>query len=335
MQNSAQKKEPTPQLLLATVKLLRKTLVFHRNWSGNILAKAILDDPPVEVEKHEAAKKIQRWWLRLRRPLHEAAKKIWHWWLRMRTPLESMLSGAEESMLSGAEESMLSGAEESMLSGAEVFLLSKEDAPAPSPKSKGFNAIVFGQSPLRLLCNTPYACFLERCSKDDLIAYMKETFREPTDMMNFASAWTEKGDFFLSGEKNLRLDFSALVEERFPNVCGTGTMDSCGSNIFRIVRFCHLERDTLPASENIFKNRFRKALSGFKHKEREAWFLSFMEKFHNNVYANNLKRIKEERKENNKKLRRIEKDLKNVALRIENEKKNAILLFFDLFIIEL
>ena len=271
--------------------------MFHRNWSGNILAKAILDDPPVEVKKHEAAKKIQRWWLRLRRPLHEAAKKIWHWWLRMRTPLESMLSGAE------------------------VFLLSNEDAPAPSPKSKGFNAIVFGQSPLRLLCNTPYACFLERCSKDDLIAYMKETFREPTDMMNFASAWTEKGDFFLSGEKNLRLDFSALVEERFPNVCGTGPMDSCGSNIFRIVRFCHLERDTLPASENIFKNRFRKALSGLKHKEREAWFLSFMEKFHNNVYANNLKRIKEERKENNKKLRRIEKDLKNVALKSKMKKK--------------
>lgn len=283
MQQMGEKKNPTPKLLLATIKLLRKTLVFHRDWSGNILAKAVFDNAPVEIEKHEAAKKIQLWWRRLRSAV----------------PLESMLSGAE------------------------VFLLSKEDAPAPSPKNKGFTAIVFGQSPLRLLCNTPYACFLERCSKDELIAYMKETFREPTtDMMNFASAWTEKGDFFLSGEKNLRLDFSALVEERFPNVCGSGPMDFSGSNIFRIVRFCHLERDTLPTTESIFKHRFRKALSGLKHKEREAWFLSSMTDFRNKVYGNNVfvsKKINDERKEVHKTLRSVEEALKAVALEIKEE----------------
>ena len=285
MQEPIKKKNPTPQLLLATIKLMRKTLVFHRDWSGNILAKAIFDKAPVEVEKHEAAKKIQRWWK-----------------LRSKIFLESMLSGAE------------------------VFILSKEDASAPSPKSKGFSAIVFGQSPLKLLCNTPYACFLERCSKDELIAFMKDTFREPTDMMNFASAWTEKGDFFESSEKkNLRLDFSALVKERFPNVCGSGPMDSCGSNIFRIVRFCHLERDTLPTNESIFKNRFRKALSGLKRKDLEAWFLLFMEEFRNNICGSNfpLRKIKDKRTEIYKQLKSVEKALQIVALQIEKERRTS------------
>ena len=287
MQETSKKETPTPQLLLATIKLLRKSLVFHRDWSGNILAKATFDSAPVKIEKHEAAKVIQCWWR-----------------LRKNIPLESMLSGAE------------------------VFLLSKEVAPAPSPKSKGskkkgFSAIVFGQSAVKLICSTPYTCFLERCSKDELIAFMKRTFREPTtDMMNFASAWTEKGDFFASGGKNLRLDFSALVEERFSNVSGSGSMDSCGSNIFRIVRFCHLDRDTLPFSENIFKNRFCKAICGLKRKDRDKWFLLFMEDFRNNVYGSNCffsKKIKKERLELNKKLQSVQKSMESVSLEIDEK----------------
>ena len=287
MQETTESQTQKSTLLLASIKLLRKTLVFHRDWSGNMFAKAIFDSAPVEMKKVEAA------------------KKIWHWWCRRKVALESMFGGAE------------------------VFFFSRGNSGASSRKTKGFSAIVFGQSPLRLLCNISYTCFIERCTKQDLISFMKDTFKEPnTDIMNFASAWNHRGNFFESDDekKNLRLDFSALVEERFSNVNGSGRFDSCEeANIFRIVRFCHLQRDTLPKSIKIFKSRFKNSVTGLKRKDTDDWIDNFTTEFKNSVsgsFATSVEKKKNEIKKIRANLKKLEKELQTVVNEIEKLKKN-------------
>lgn len=212
---------PNPQLLLATIKLLRERMVFHRSWSGDIVAKAVLDSAE-DVEE---------------------------------VPLE-----------------------DSTVSAAEVSILSRRRSKgAKKRKKKQVRAIVFGQTPLKLLADTPYTFFVEPSTLKDLLCFYKEAFRDGEYAYNLSSAYgAKKGseddkDFFKSGKKNLRKDPAALLKKRFTDCAGAGAYDEGETTIFRLVRFCHLERDTLPRSYASFMARFPQRAIGLKQQHYKVW----------------------------------------------------------------
>ena len=146
-------------------------------------------------------------------------------------------------------------------------------------------AIVFGESPVKL-CRHPYTCFVVRSSLPKLKEFYTNAFDGGKDAIYFRSAYRAKnpiGDFFTAvshtirdgkrhkTEKDLREDVDALFEHRFTHVVRGNEGDGKPSQIFRLVRFDRLVRDTIPMNYATFIRRFPQKYIGMQANCHTEW----------------------------------------------------------------
>ena len=126
---------------------------------------------------------------------------------------------------------------------------------------------------------------MERCSLEDLVDFYKENFGEDGQYaFNFSSAYRAKKtsgmlDNFFSGKeihkddgltvvRSLRKDPKKLFQTHFASeISGTNGL----ANIFRIVRFSHIERDAFPQTISTIRKRFPASVIGMEAGVYKKW----------------------------------------------------------------
>lgn len=231
-----------PVLYNVHLRLSREGIVFNKNWSGKMVAKANLDDFPDYSDSEE-----------------EETESAEH-------------SDSDEKGGFGGP----------VLAKARLTVLGKRD-------SKKKHKIIFGESPLKMICDFSYCAQVERCTFDELVAFYKENFGENGQYaFNLSSAYRAKktssmdDNFFVVetrqrdkngkekvAKKDLRDDPEALFKARFySEIYGTNGLP----DIFRIVRFSHIcFDDAFPQTMASIRRRFPASVIGMDEKHYKDW----------------------------------------------------------------
>ena len=222
------------------MRLSRETIVFNKNWSGKMFAKTCLEPAEAEDSDYEEDDK------------------------------DDDIPDSSDSS------AVVSRARLTVVDVANVL---------KTKKKKQINAIVFGESPVKMLCDFIYNVQVERCSLEDLVDFYKENFGEDGQYaFNFSSAYRAKktsgmlDNFFLGTEiyedeglevvHSLRNDPEKLFRTHFASeITGTNGL----ANIFRIVRFSHIESDAFPQTISTIRKRFPASVIGMEAKVYKKW----------------------------------------------------------------
>lgn len=219
---------------------------------------------------------------------------------------------------------------ESFVSGATVSLLPAREKAKKKTKKKEkrkVEAIVFGQWTLALSDAAAHSFKVKRSSREELIEFWRKYFQDRKHVYHFACGNDSK--FFESSNgEDMRSDPDLFLQERFGNVSGGHSLDQT-SSIFRIVRLCHLNRDTLPATISAFKSRFPQSTTGLKAGEHKAWMKRVGQLFVSEglkQLSDDLCRLKESAKKSNNE----RTNDRWTKLIVENDKtlKTSLVLFY-------
>lgn len=212
----------------ASISLLRDRLILHRNWSSDkMISKVHLwtnhEDREEAVEKKEASSSSSD------------------------TDSEDEIvvpSGFEEPPELTVTTTTYKDTvdEDAMICGANVSVRPSRHSDA---SRKRHTAIVYGSSPLKFISSTNYNVYLVRSDMDDLIAFYDESFNKGKDAIVYGSEGNQ-AKFFKQKEEDLRGKPRLLFQKRFRDVVLEGDGDGSEPNIFRFVRYCHLEKGAVP-----------------------------------------------------------------------------------------
>lgn len=242
-----------PPLLKAVVSMQGWNVIFHKDWSGTMIASAF-------VKEHEADEADEA---------DEAEAEA--------QPEANNGNAADEAV---SVETPRKKAKEKKAKKA------KEKTPKRPKRSKRQElAIVYGESPLRLVTDTPFVFFLERTDMSSLVDYYNDRFDGGKSARTFQTAYrAKKGffvkegagkgkrtDFFKEDGEDLRKNARRLFEKRYLEVVKGTEGEDTVPRIYRMVRFSYLERDSHPKNIETISKRFRRTLFGMKEKAYKNW----------------------------------------------------------------
>ena len=250
-----------PSLLLkAVVSMQGWNVIFHKDWSGTMIASAFVKEHEADEAEAEADEADEA----------EAQPEA-------EAEAEAEANAADEAV---SVETPRKKAKEKKAKKA------KEKTPKRPKRSKRQElAIVYGESPLRLVTDTPFVFFLERTDMSSLVDYYNDRFDGGKSARTFQTAYRAKNglfvkdgagkgkrtDFFKEDGKDLRKNARRLFEKRYLEVVKGTEGEGAVPRIYRMVRFSYLERDSHPNSIETLSKRFRRTLFGMKEKAYKDW----------------------------------------------------------------